>query len=284
MLVNKNIWEYTSKTRNFSISNISYLGRKINTGDNESAYGHVYELYVKGKYTEKHVNGNLMYVLKLMEFQEPSEKQIFMNEVKIGAKIKNKNVGPRIYAYAILGKYGFYVMDHFKMGDSSLSMMSMNKYLMNHYPTKCPEDGSLLITKLKSTLEKFYRITNGYHGDLHTGNLYVLYRNNHENIIKVLIFDYGAHIRFRKSIKKNKQCKTLNDIFKRINSNFNTRKRKAQNVIESFPKKSKDGKAIPLVYNKNKQPFRSNINMMHFLNARNPSRIYNKNNGYPMLR
>lgn len=279
MLNNHTIWKYTSSRSKFHISFINGLGRKINTGNNASAFGHVYELKANQYNLPNNTNNNIMYVAKLMHFKDNTDKNIFINEVNVGGGINNKNLGPRIYAYAISPTYGLYIMDHFKMGDSSVNMMSMINYLTKFYPNACPPQDSLVIKKAKATLQRFYIKTRGYHGDLHTGNLYVIYKNDPKDVLKVIIFDYGAHTKFNSPLTR-RNCKSLNTLLERINQNFDSKKRKLQqNNINYYPHNTR----MPLLYLKNKQPLRSNAKMLRLINAQRPFQMYNKDNGYPLI-
>ena len=278
MLNNQNMWKYTTRRSNFHISRVNGLGKKINTGENASVFGHVYELRANHYNIPNGANADIVYVAKLMKFNNSTDRKIFMNEVNVGSNITNKSVGPRIYAYATTQMYGLYIMDHFQMGDPTLKMLSMSSYLKKYYPKSCPPEGSPVIQKAKATLQKFYTITRGYHGDLHTGNLYVIYRNGPRDIIKVLIFDYGAHTKFNRPLTRN-ACKSLNSLLTRINANFNSKKRKAgTNELNYFPAE------MPVLYLQNKQPFRSNAKMLRMLNAQTSNRIVRTHNGYPLLK
>ena len=127
-------------------------------------------------------------------------------------------------------------------------------------------------------------MTSGYHGDLHTGNLFVIFRNRNGNgsqIQKVLIFDYGAHTRFNKKLTRQ-DCKSIESMFKTISRNFNLKKKKANRVNE-YPLES----GIEVIEMKLKQSFRNNSKMMKLLNAQRPYRPAgqsgNGSGNYPLI-
>ena len=115
---------------------------------------------------------------------------------------------------------------------SNLTSVSLNEYMKRL--NACPSTEHLLYKTLFKTLFDFYKLTKGYHGDLHGGNVYVLYKPQDINDVKsIKIIDYGAHVKFKNSNALEK-CTTIIDIFKLINIDFmnNLSKAKHLNTIQ----------------------------------------------------
>jgi hypothetical protein len=120
-----------------------------------------------------------------------------------------------------------------------------------------------LYTKLRKCLEKFWRITKGYHGDLHTGNIIVV----HDGPIvkKVRLIDYGSHKKF----KAEGSC--FNDFVKIIDKEFFEKHYRAGFNTGYFPASSK----IKVVFPKRGQPIRPNTNILRSI--RPQGTLINKN-------
>ena len=178
------------------------IGKQIGTA---SAFGQVYLLGNDNKY-----------VLKQMDISTPSRRRIFENEVTVGAIPGIVAVGPKIYAYMFSpsGRKGAYIMDNFMKGQEGYSM-SLAQYANEYWRNSCPSSSDPIIIDLKSKLTNFYKITKGYHGDLHSDNIQVIF-DSQGQFKRVMIFDYGAH----KLFKANVSGKCFENIMNTIENEF----------------------------------------------------------------
>jgi len=224
------------------------LGKQIGTA---SSFGKVYLLSDDNKY-----------VLKEMDISTPSLRRIFENEVTIGATPGIIAVGPKIYAFLISpnGKKGAYIMDNFMKGHEGFSM-SLAQYAREHWRNSCPLSSDLVIQDLKKKLSLFYRITKGYHGDLHSDNIQVIF-DSQGKFKRVMIFDYGAHKLFKTNVSGKCFENIMNTIEKEFKNSYNKKFAMARTM--SHPNNS-----VPMVLPKG-QPFRSNANLFKRLNYREP--------------
>ena len=126
------------------------------------------------------------YVIKFVKFSPMNANRefSFMTEVKIGSLRRIGAVGPRVIAYRKTMLGGEFVMDNVEMGQNVQSLSIANKRI---------RVTPALWTMIKETIQKFYKITKGYHGDLHGDNIMIILHKNHYTI---KIIDYGAHRRF----------------------------------------------------------------------------------------
>jgi hypothetical protein len=132
--------------------------------------------------------------------------------------------------------------------DNLGSFSSLDEY----FHGSCPPADHPVFTKLRKCLEKFWRITGGYHGDLNPSNIAVIHENG--VVKKVRLIDYGSHKKFKTTINE-KTC--FNDFIKIIDKEFYTKYVRASNR-GYFPQSSK----IKIVYPKRGQPIRPNTNML----------------------
>ena len=219
----------------------SKLGARIGA---KSAYGSIHALGVDNKF-----------VLKTMVF-DPDRKsdllKIFLNEVRVGGLPDISLVGPRIYAWRIVrdehgvATKGEYIMDNFVKGDPTLTIKLASEYLKG----VCPGRGHPLYAMLRNTLEKFWKVTGGYHGDLHMNNIAVLV-NKDGTLVRVLIFDYGSHKKF-----KNPTEKCFDSIVRQIDREFGAK------VVKKTPKYFPVTSRVRVHLRNRGQPRRSNANML----------------------
>jgi hypothetical protein len=205
------------------------------------------------------------YALKTMKFdaiENASDNlKIFLNEIRVGGTPGIEKVGPRIYAWRILRDYsgtavrGEYIMDSFTRGNKSVESMSLRDYVRKTIKT-CPAPNHPLFIMLKKTLKDFYVITQGYHGDLHAGNIAVVYDPTNFALKRVIIFDYGSHKKFKSRVNST-MC--LERIFNTINTEFtNSSKKYSGNKIGTWP----SGSSVTVLYRNRGQPIRSNTQIM----------------------
>lgn len=215
------------------------------------------------------------YVKKFMDFRHPNAnvdyEKIFMNEVRVGSL---PGMFPRIYAWKIKKMEGKpigaeYIMDDFRVAPPGYKVVLMRKYLSMKYGSVCPAKEEPVYTEIKDALIKFWKTSRGYHGDLHIGNMAVMYKEDDLTVKKVIIFDYGSHRPFKTNVN---QVSCFEKFIKRIDSQFsNDIKNKPQGY---FPQNTKILVARP--QNKG-QMFRSNANMLRGLRLTQESKIVNKN-------
>jgi hypothetical protein len=239
----------TGGTRNNTFNNI--VRRAVNMGQrlgSKSSYGSVVPIGADGKY-----------VMKTMRFTDDNgddRLKIFLNEIRVGSMPGISEVGPKIYAWRIIrdssgvATRGQYIMDSFTKGDPKLSAQTSSEYLKNFNDDSCPQE---YFKHLRRTLGKFWKITKGYHGDLHPGNIAVVTDPSGE-IKRVLIFDYGSHKKFKKNITK---ITCFYSFLKIINKEF-------KSTNNYFPESSR----IPVRYRNRGQPIRLNTNMLRGLTPR----------------
>jgi hypothetical protein len=145
------------------------------------------------------------FVIKKMFLESQRNINIFMNEIRVGTMPGIKEVGPKIYAYRISGNVGQYIMDDL---GNFLTLASFTRKM-------CPPTNHPIYTALKECLVKFYKITKGYHGDLHADNIAVVF-NKDGSFKKIMIYDYGAHRPF----KNNSSASCFEEYMNKINRNF----------------------------------------------------------------
>ena len=219
------------------------LGKRI--GD-ASAYGAVHE-----------IGTSLKYVVKRMRIHDASSKKIFFNEIRVGSMPGIQKVGPRIYAWRIKDGYGEYIMDNFVRGNRGLTVSSLYQYMVKHYYKKCPPKSNPIWGRLRTLLKNFWIITKGYHGDLHMSNIAVIQKG--DSIERLVIFDYGAHKKFKASVNKS-MC--FDDLVTLVQSEFHRSNQKSTYELDRFPHNTE----IKLYEPKTGQPRRSNASMMSGVN------------------
>lgn len=239
-----------SESQNFknAVASAENIGKRIGVN---STFGSVREIGTDGKY-----------VMKTMGFSPNNNLdnlKIFLNEIRVGSIPNINKVGPKIYAWRIIRDAqgvaikGQYIMDNFIRGDKTLTVETVAQYSMR-FKNQCPPTSFPFFKKLREALENFWKITKGYHGDLHMNNIVVLIKPN-DDIERIMIFDYGAHKKF-----KNTSGSCFEDFVRIIDDEFQKRKLKLR-YSEYFPKNTK----IPAVFGKRGQPRRPNTNMLRGL-------------------
>jgi hypothetical protein len=182
------------------------------------------------------------FVIKRMKLTSPRDRKIFLNEIRVGTMPGIKEVGPKIYAYRMSYTKGEYIMDD--LGN----FVTLSSFTKN----TCPPKNHPIYKALKECLVKFYKITGGYHGDLHMGNIAVVL-DKLGLFKKIMIYDYGAHRPF----KNNSTASCFEDYMKKINKNFSSNYTSGN----YFPS------GVRIERRKNIQSFRPNSNMIrHKLN------------------
>lgn len=233
------------KNKNFDTITKLSVGKNISRG----TYGSVSELGNDGKY-----------VIKTMDIDNSSGidlLKVFFNEIRVGSNPAIAEVGPRIYAWRLIrdqkgtATIGQYIMDSFTKGDKDLETISLHMM----YRSLCPPPSDPIYAMLRKTIEKFWKITKGYHGDLHLGNVVALRNIKTKNIVKILIFDYGAHKKF-KAPTNNTTC--FDDFIHIINKEFFNRLGKPKVNVGYYPNHTK----LQTMYPERSQPRRSNVQML----------------------
>lgn len=236
---------FSGGTRNQNFRNAVNASMRISSRIAEGGYGEVFKLI------------DTRFVLKVMFFNESNGSdnlKIFLNEIKVGSTPGIQAVGPKIYAFKIThnlaGKAikGEYIMDN--LGNfKNLKQYARNKNIRYDHP---------IYKELRNTILKFWKITKGYHGDLHSGNIAVI--ENPNGSIKVKLIDYGAHKKFKNSNLVSNETK-FNNFIKMINKQFNDKYSKAKETIY-YPTGSKIKTVLPV----RGQALRSNANMLRGIN------------------
>ena len=153
--------------------------------------------------------------------------KIFMNEVRVGRTPGIEAVGPKVYAWRVVRNergemtQGEYIMDNFAAVPPAYMVMVLDDYIQKL--GACPAPSHPIYAKLKAALLTFWRLTKGYHGDLHAGNIAVVVNRATKMPKSVVIFDYGAHKRF-KSHTNTETC--FDEYIDIIDREFQRRSRK----------------------------------------------------------
>ena len=152
-----------------------------------SVYGSVYLL-----------DNSRKYVLKIMK-RHSDFTQMFENEIQVGAMKNIEKVGVRIHCHYSTQHFHAYIMDHIvKNRPENIQFATLSTIQRSPVLRKTLEN-DVLYSKFAKTLVKFYKITQGYHGDLHLGNVMVLYDNNYD-VKKIRIIDYGTFTKFKQPL------------------------------------------------------------------------------------
>jgi len=171
------------------------FGRRIGS---ESTLGSVYEM--------KNYK-----VLKVV-IDTSSFKGDFENEVRVGHIPGIEKVGTRIYQSAYLrvgeSRIGVYIMDNLVSNTKNTAMTLEEYWSKNKTPEAAKMYAKLLYT--------FYKITRGWHGDLHANNIQVILGPGMK-LKRMRVIDYGSHTEFKTNISK---MKTLDAVLNAVNRNF----------------------------------------------------------------
>ena len=242
-----------SNRENKNITAAMTMNRKIKIGGKTTSFGSVYQI-------------SKNYVLKRMKFDheknESDNLKIFLNEVKVGSSPGIEKVGPRIYMWMIrrdkngYATSGEYVMDSFTKGHDNLVYTSLKNYTKKVFGATCPAPNHPLLKMLKSTLTNFWKVTKGYHGDLHTENIAVVL--DPKNILvpkRVIIFDYGSHKAFKVPVSDT-MC--FEDFIQIIDSQWKNTVKKYGDRVEQYPEDS----SVNVVYPERSQPRRPNSQLL----------------------
>jgi len=209
------------------------------------------------------------FVKKTMKFpinnQSTDYLKIFLNEIRVGAIPGIKEVGPKIYAWRVnrnsqgQATSGEYIMDDFTVAPPNYTTVPFLEYTRKVLKNVCPVPQSNFYQKLKESLTKFWKITKGYHGDLHAGNMAIMYENSSLDVEKFIIFDYGSHKKFKTATNEN----TCFDRFIYIiDTEFKNRYSKNTVMRGYYPENTK----IKMVAPRRGQIIRSNTQMLRTYN------------------
>lgn len=179
-----------------------------------SSYGAIFEL---GDDARK--------VIKVAMSDQPF-KADFNNEVRVGHIDGIEKVGTKIYQ-SHYGKIsnepgnkdiymGVYVMDHLKSGDVNSQVITLRRYWTDHYGKSCPTTKDSTLKMYVDLIFQFYKITKGWHADLHSENIQVILRQD-GTVRTMKVIDYGSHTPFKRNIS-GLTC--LDDILNAINRNW----------------------------------------------------------------
>ena len=175
-----------------------------------SGYGAIFEL------------GNDAKKVIKVAVNKDSFRTDFNNEVRVGHIDGIEKVGTRIYQshygmFSEQGMYmGVYVMDHLKSGDANSQVITLHRYWTDHYGKSCPTTQDIVLKMYIDLIFQFYKVTKGWHADLHSGNIQVILRK--DGTVKTMkVIDYGSHTPFKRNIS-GLTC--LDDILDAINRNW----------------------------------------------------------------
>ena len=162
-------------------------------------YGTVHELYnIKSGYFHK-------YVIKIIDLKDASTSKIskIKKEFAVG-QIKNiDKVGVKSYILHISNNIAWYVMDN--INNKNYYNIPLFDYLLMLYDSK-GKINKKVIKMFAKKMKMFYKITNGFHGDLHFTNINVILRKKYSvkesDLLDLKIIDYGTHQFFNNETKK----------------------------------------------------------------------------------
>lgn len=167
---------------------------------------------------------NPRFVLKSFNFfdHDQDDLKVFFNELKIGSLPGIQAVSPKIYAFKLIRepKYDTIIQGQFVMDNIEQlgTVDSLNEYSKKFFNYNCPPLNHPIYSKIRETLEKFWKITCGYHGHLHPNNIAIIHNNG--DVKHVRILNYGTHKKFKQPIS-NSTC--FNDFLKIIDKTFNNK-------------------------------------------------------------
>ena len=217
------------------------------------------------------------FVVKTMDISSPSNNRTFDNELTVGFNPAIKIVGPKIYLWRKFnvgpGKaMGQYIMDNFTKGRPGVYSMGLQEYSTRYWNDACPSPNDPIIRLLKKKLLSFWKITKGYHGDLHSGNIQVIFDAS-DRLKDLMIFDYGAHKRFKNLRNRNYRLYCFEDYIKTIQKQFKlSYNKKSQTYQTGFHPDPSVTTVIP-----KGQAYRSNANMLGKLNYKTPYQTLRQN-------
>ena len=214
--------------------------------------------------------GNPCIVLKVVQFKGNgglAEKTSFRNEVKkalVGSQYYDNFI--KNYSVPILGSvettnYGVYFMPNLTWyGDN---VVPLEEWVRKH-PNMSDPMYNTIFKQLRTALMAMYK-SGLVHGDLHTGNIHVVFSNSGD-ITKVLIGDLGTAIGIedaksnsrRSAVTKLKQSTTIKNALNAAHEVWQSE----NNAAGNFPK----GTGIWMKGNQSQQPYRSNRNMLKKIN------------------
>lgn len=126
------------------------------------------------------------------------KKKSFFREVHVGTMPGIGSVGPRVYAWRKLPNRYEYIMDNLARGYSDAKVTTLHRYT-----------GAKPWRQLYDALLRFYKVTGGFHGDLHSNNIAVVTRKGK---VTVQIYDYGTWRPFRPRIRSDRIMDYLREI------------------------------------------------------------------------
>lgn len=238
----------------------------------------------RGTYGSVHsLKGTDRYVMKIMKFADPGhgngiDIKSFFTEVRVGSMKDIEQVGPRIYAWKLTrnaagrATHGSYIMDSFaSMTPAGCTFTNISAYAYDEFKKHPLTNSHPFVAKLKETLVRFWTITKGYHGDL-PGNIGVIHvKGKPLEIRRVILFDYAAHKRFKRSnlptsFKNlvnliNKEGKDTQNKFRGVNFNVNENSGRVRVGLRSS-KTLNNYMGAPLISPRHKQAYRSNTNVL----------------------
>lgn len=175
-----------------------------------SGYGAIFEL------------GNDAKKVIKVAVNKDSFRTDFNNEVRVGHIDGIEKVGTKIYQshygmFSEQGMYmGVYVMDHLKSGDANSQVITLRRYWTDHYGKSCPTTKDRVLKMYVDLIFQFYKVTKGWHADLHSDNIQVILRQD-GTVRAMKVIDYGSHTPFKRNIS-GLTC--LDDILDAINRNW----------------------------------------------------------------
>jgi hypothetical protein len=215
-------------------------------------------------------------VVKITRIESGEQMNDFRTEVQIGHMPGIKKVGTQIYNSKIFDlddgtRLGAYVMENLLArreiakgtGLPSYKVIPMSKYMKVHETMDRPEQNRS-VRMYEKLLFDFYKITRGWHGDLHNENIQVIL-DGYGKLVRMKIIDYGSHVMFKNQNRIN-NARTLRNILQQITNetaHFNNRKPYARRPPRAHKNFSWPGGARAYNADRNRsQPIIRNSNIL----------------------
>ena len=246
-----------------------YVKWKVNKRiGNNSAYGQVYSINIAAKNNTKVLNE--LYVVKFIKLYNRSDKVSFDREVAVGTTKGIEKVGPKIYMAIRTNEYGLYIMDNLLEGLRNVKMKLLYDYFNTFYKNVCPLVNSQIYKQLQITLRNFYKL-GFYHGDLHFGNIAVIYTPKSKKLI-VKIFDYGAaQVLASENWNLNNDC--IESILIRIHDQFQRKALKSRQIITNNDHYKLIGKTNGQRFSSNTEALKNGLGLKRYKNFKDTSHL-----------
>ncbi len=155
-------------------------------------------------------------VVKITKIEVPEQINDFDTEVQIGRMPGIKKVGTQIYNSTMfdLGstRLAAYVMDNLLTRREKI--LNYKVIPLSKYKPLDQKEKERSVRMYEKLLFDFYKVSRGWHGDLHGQNIQVI-RDGYGRLSRMKIIDYGSHVMFKNQNRLN-NARTLRNILTQI--------------------------------------------------------------------